>query len=319
MIVDCHTHIWTRPEQLGRDAAAYLRRQSGRDDLPAGPEAHAAAAACVDKTLVLGYRSVSLAAAVPNDLVAEHVAGHSETMVGIAGIDPTEDGAVGAAEKLLDRDEFRGLTVSPASQHFHPADSRAMKLYELAEQRRAPIFLHQGTHFRSADRMEYARPQLLDEIAREFPALTLVVASMGHPWVEECIALAGKHERVFAGLAGLIHRPWQAYNALVLAHQYNVMDKVLFGSDFPYMTAAEAIESVYRLYEVTQGTNLPSVPREKLRSVVERHALEQLGIAGEGDRAAEPAAAAEEADDEPGAEAELRGSAYGENEPESRS
>lgn len=279
MICDCHTHIWTSPDQLGRDAESYLRRQSGREKLPADPQTHATAAACVDKTIVLGYRSASLAAEVPNDLIAAHVARHSDTMIGIAGIDPTEDGAVEKADELLGRDEFRGLTISPASQHFHPADSRAIDLYELAERRGAPIFLHQGTHFRSEDRMEYARPLLLDEIAREFPSLTVVVASMGHPWVEECIGLIGKHERVFAGIAGLIHRPWQAYNALVLAHQYNVMDKVLFGSDFPYMRAAEAIESVYRLYEVTQGTNLPSVPREKLRAMVEGNALEQLGIA----------------------------------------
>jgi hypothetical protein len=318
MICDCHTHIWTRPEQLGHDAAAYLRRQSGREDLPAGPEAHAAAAACVDKTLVLGYRSVSLEAAVPNDLVADHVAGHSDTMIGIAGIDPMEDGSLGTAEELLDRDEFRGLTISPAAQHFHPANSRAMELYELSERRGAPIFLHQGTHFRPTDRMEYARPLLLDEIAREYPSLTLVVASMGHPWVEECIALVGKHERVFAGLAGLIHRPWQAYNALVLAHQYNVMDKVLFGSDFPYMTAAEAIESVYRLYEVTQGTNLPSVPREKLRSMVERNALKALGIAREGDREPEPDVEPEETP-APTAGGDPTEAAYDEDEPESRS
>jgi len=79
-------------------------------------------------------------------------------------------------------------------------------------------------------------------------------------------------------MAALIRRPWQAYNALVLAHQFNVVDKVLFGSDFPFFTAADAIESVYRLHEVTQGTNLPSVPRETLRSMIERDSLAELGI-----------------------------------------
>ena len=88
---------------------------------------------------------------------------------------------------------------------------------------------------------------------------------------------------MLADIAGLTRRPWQAYNALVLAHQFNVMDKILFGSDFPYFTAAEAIESVYRLHEVTQGTNLPSVPRETLRSMVERDALGALGIARAGE------------------------------------
>jgi hypothetical protein len=293
MIVDCHTHVWSDVRQLGRGAREYLLRQSGREDLPADTAEHQRAARCVDKTLVLGFQSAHLGAAVPNELIAEYVGQHPEMLIGVAAVDPTQDGATEVAS-LLERSEFRGLSVSPAMQNFHPADSRAMKLYELAAERGIPLFIHQGTHFPAKGSMEYARPLLLDEIAREFPGLTMVIASLGHPWIEEGIALIGKHPRVFADVAGLIRRPWQAYNALVLAHQFNVMDKVLFGSDFPYYTAAEAIESVYRLHEVTQGTNLPSVPREALRSMVERDALTALGIALPGEMPAEGAAEDEE-------------------------
>jgi len=295
MIIDVHTHVWASPDQLGHDARAHIRRQSGRQELPAGPSDHALAAECVDKTLVLAYRSAYLGAEVPNDFIAEYVSRHSDTMIGIAAVDPAENGALDAAARLLDRSEFRGLTISPADQNFHPADSRAMRIYELAARRAVPVFIHQGTHFPARGRMEFARPLLLDEIAREYPELTLVVCSLGHPWIEECIALVGKHPRVFADVAALVRRPWQAYNALVLAHQFNVMEKVLFGSDFPYFTAAEAIESVYRLHEVTQGTNLPSVPREMLRSMIERNALGALGIARPGEQATEK----KEEEDEP--------------------
>ncbi len=279
MIVDCHTHIWSDAAQLGDGAEAYLTRQGCGEDFSAHPDDHAAAAECVDKTLVLGYRSRHLGADVPNDLIAEYVASRADGMIGIAAIDPTEPDTVELAGRLLDRKEFRGLTVAPASQNFHPADSRAMELYQLASARRAPVLFEQGTHFPPRGCMEYARPLLLDEIAREFPELTIVVSALGHPWIEECIALLGKHARVFGDLAGLVRRPWEAYNALVLAHQFNVMDKVLFGSDFPYLTAAEGIEILYRLHEVTQGTNLPGVPRETLRSMIERDALNVLGIA----------------------------------------
>ena len=292
MIVDCHTHIWSSPKQLGTNAGEYLRRQSGRADLIADPAEHTAASGCVDKCLVIGYRSAHLGASVPNEFIAEYVAGNDGKMIGIAAVDPTEAGAIETAAALLDRREFRGLTISPAAQNFHPSDSRAMLLYELASSKGAPIFFHQGTHFPPGSRMEYARPLLLDEIGREFPDLTVTISAMGHPWIAEGIALLGKHARFFADVAGLTRRPWQAYNALVLAHQFNVMDKVLFGSDFPYFTAAEAIKSVYRLYEVTQATNLPSVPRETLRSMVERDALGALGIARAGE--VPPPAAQEE-------------------------
>ena len=283
MIVDCHTHIWTSIEQLGRGAREYLRREAGTDELAALPSDHELASRCADKTLVLGYCSDHLGANVPNDLIADYVAGRSDRLIGIAAIDPTSESALADAAALLDRKEFRGIAISPSGQNFHPADSRAMSLYELAASRRAPVFFHQGTHFATSGRMEYARPLLLDEIAGEFPELPLVIASLGHPWIEEGIALIGKHPRVFADIAGLIRRPWQTYNALVLAHQFNVIDKVLFGSDFPFLTAAEAIESVYRLHEMTQGTNLPTVPRERLRLIVERDALDALGIARAGE------------------------------------
>ena len=283
MIVDCHTHIWTDCEQLGTNAAEHVIREGGREGISASPADHALSAKCADKTLVLGFRSVHLGADVPNDLIAKHVARNAEGMVGVAGIDPADGDATATASALLDSREFRALTISLADQNVHPADSRAMSLYELAERRAAPIFFCQSTHFAMQGRMEYARPSLLDEIAREFPRLTMVISAMGHPWIEEGIAMMGKHPRVFADIAGLVRRPWQAYNALVLAHQYHVMDKVLFGSDFPYGTAAQAIEGVYRLREVTQGTSLPAVPRETLRSMVERDALTALGIARPGE------------------------------------
>ncbi len=298
MIVDCHTHIWSDSSQLGDGADEYLRREGGSESISADAAEHAAASQCVDKCLVFGYRSALLGAAVDNDFIARHVSRHSSRMVGVAAVDPTEADAVETASELLERSEFRGLTISPATQDFHPADSRAMEIYELAAEKRCPVFIHQSTHLPAAGRMEHARPFLLDEIARTYPTLTIVLSALGHPWVEEGIALLGKHPRVFADVAGLIRRPWQAYNALVLAHQFNVMDKVLFGSDFPYGTAAEAIKTVYRLHEVTQGTNLPSVPREMLRSMVERDALAALGIARPGEEPPAEAVDAFEDEDE---------------------
>jgi len=279
MIIDCHTHIWANIEQLGAGAGEYLLRQCGQTEVRAGAAEHARTAECVDKSLVFGFRSVDLGAAVPNDYVAQHVARYPSKMIGVAAIDPADADAQAEAERCLSQSEFRGLTVSPATQSIHPSDSRAMGIYELAAERSVPVFFCQSLHFPAQGRMEYARPSLLDEIAREFPDLVIVISSMGHPWIEEGIALIGKHPQVFGDIAGLVRRPWQAYNALVLAHQFNVMDKVLFGSDFPYFTAAEAITSIYRMNELTQGTNLPSVPREALRGVVERDALSALGIA----------------------------------------
>jgi uncharacterized protein len=79
-------------------------------------------------------------------------------------------------------------------------------------------------------------------------------------------------------VSGLLSRPWQAYNALISAYQYGVIDKLLFGSDFPYTNATECIETLYSMNQLAQGTNLPVVPREALRGIVERDTLNLLGL-----------------------------------------
>lgn len=284
MIVDCHTHAWADVSQLGPFGPEFLRAAHGMENFGASVADHALASQCVDKVLVLGLAAGNDTGQAINDYIAQYVA-RDNRAIGIGSVNPADSDAPRYADALLRRSEFRGLVCSPLCQDFHPSDSRAMAIYDLAQDRKVPVFFDHATHWASFGRMEYARPSLLDEVAREFPNLKIVVSALGYPWTDEAIALLGKHPNAYADLASLLRRPWQAYNALVLAHQFNVIDKVLFGSDFPYFTAAEAIENVYRLHEMTHGTNLPTVPREALRSVVERSALTVLGIARPGESA----------------------------------
>lgn len=293
MIVDCHTHIWQSPDQLGEVDLGEVSRV-GKTRAPrlspmgrpllraipaADPDHHWASSTAVDKSFVLGFKSRYLRAEIPNRFVSEYVARNPEKLIGFAGIDPTERTAV--AELKIARNDLRlrGVTISPANQDFHPTDTDAMRVYELAEELQMPVLVHPCSQFAEAGKLEYARPYLFDEVARMFPHLRLVIAQMGQPFIEETIALLGKHPHVYADVSGLLARPWQAYNALVIAHQYGVIDKLLFGSDFPYTSAIECIEALYSLNQIPQGTHLPTVPRESLRGIVERDAISLLGLA----------------------------------------
>ena len=98
-------------------------------------------------------------------------------------------------------------------------------------------------------------------------------------WVDETTCFVGRPRHVYADVSGLLSRPWQAYNALVSVYQHGVIDKLLFGSDFPYTSATECIEALYSINQLAQGTNLPVVPREALRGIVERDTHDLLGLA----------------------------------------
>lgn len=281
MIIDCHTHVWESPEQLGRWTSATAGRQRGpRSRCPdADIERHLRAAEPVDMSIVLGFRSYYLGAHVPNDYVAGYVRQYPDRVVGFAGVDPTHHvEAVRDIVRARSELGLKGVSVSPAAQNFHPSATCAMKVYAEAERIGLPVFFDQHVSLAPDSKMEYARPFLLDEVAREFPNLRIVISKMGHPWIEETIVLLGKHANVFADVGGLLDNFWLTYNAMLAAHQAGVMDRVLFGSNFPYTAAATGIETLYSINQFCHGTNLPTIPREQLRQVVERNTLELLGI-----------------------------------------
>lgn len=298
MIVDCHTHIWQSPEQLGQallgEPASLVRSASrlGGDNLKlfrstpaADPDHHWAQNATVSAAIVLGFKSRYLRAEIPNRFIADYVRRSPDKLIGFAGIDPTERTAIDELRSAKVLMAFRGMVISPANQDFHPSDTRAMRLYAEADRLRMPIVIHPASAYSRASKLEYAQPYMWDEPARAFPNVCFVIAQMGYPFIDQTVLLLSKHPNVYADISGLPGRPWVAYNALVNAYQANVLEKLLFGSDFPYTNATECIEALYTLNQFAQGGGLPIVPREAIRGVIERNSLPLLGL----DRPAGPA------------------------------
>jgi uncharacterized protein len=281
MIVDCHTHVWESPEQLGKGVGLWDGRGRGRSvSLPrAGVSDHLLAAKPVDKSIVLALKSNYLKAEIPNNFVAGYVRQHADRLVGFAAVDPTRPReAIAELRRAHDQLGMKGVTVWPAAQDFHPSSTSAMRVFGEAARLRMPIVFHQDVQALPASKMEFARPYLLDDVAREFPELKIVITQIGYPWVEETLVLLSKHANVFAEIGGLLHHPWQAYHALISAHQLNVMDALLFGSNYPVNLPAVCIENLYSINQFSHGTNLPNIPREQLRQIVERDSLQLLGI-----------------------------------------
>lgn len=271
MIVDCHTQLWDSKLVATGTIAA------GGSAALADETRHLDAVHPVDRAIVLGFKSRYLDAGISNQFVADYVKRYSAKLVGFAGIDPTDPGVIDEIRVSHEELGLKGVTLSPSLQNFHPADTRAEMVYEECERRGLPIVFEHGQR-NPAAKLEFARPLLLDEVARDFPRLRIVVAHMGFPWVEETVVLLGKHQNVFSDVSGLLPKRWLSYNALLSAYEYGVMDKLLFGSEFPYRSPAQCIEALYSLNQLVQGTNLAPIPREQLRGVVERDALALLGI-----------------------------------------
>jgi len=288
-IVDAYTHVWESPGQLGK-SFEHLQSRAQRLSLSSTPEEgfklpvataprHLEACEHADKAIVLGFKSHYLEAEVPNEYVANYVNEHPEKLVGFATVDPSRPvEALDEIDNAFHSLGLKGIAIAPAAQDFHPTSSNALQIYELVDQMKLPLLIHQGIYFSSQNKLEYARPSLIDEIAREFPNLKIIIAHMGYPWIDETVVLLEKHLNVYSDVSGLLTQSWRAYNALLNASQYGVIDKILFGSGFPFTSVADCIEALYSINQICQGTSLPIIPREQLRGIVERPTLQLLGI-----------------------------------------
>src|SRR3954466_5545882 len=128
MIVDCHTHIWQSPEQLGQldlgntsrpgrgrgGAGRFTTQKAGWRSLPsADVDHHWAQSGTVDKSIVLGFKSRYLRAEIPNQYVSDYVNRFPQKLIGFAGIDPTESGAAAEVRSCKKDLGLRGITISP--------------------------------------------------------------------------------------------------------------------------------------------------------------------------------------------------------------
>ena len=269
MIVDCHTHI---------DLAA--------DDIE-GSE-HCAAAETVDTCIVLAISDGPVEQI--NKKLAQYVNKHKEKMFGFAVVEPSQNKIdTNSLRQIPDKLGLKGVVLYCSASGVHPAHSRAMRFYESALELGLPVFFH-NTADTPGDRvvLEYAQPYLLDEVAREFPALKIVIGNMGKPFVEQTLSMVSRHKNVYADLTIRPKNVWETYNMVVAAHEHGVMDKLLFGSGFPSGNAGQCIETLLGFNMLLADTNLPTVPRGSIRNIIERDTLKLLGIkAGSTDTQAE--------------------------------
>jgi predicted TIM-barrel fold metal-dependent hydrolase len=284
MIVDTHTRIWQGPTQLGLNAVDHLARpvNLAGDQIRMLPRAdgatHLISSEPADYCFVLGFKSMHLGAEIPNRWIADYCAEHSERMVGFAGIDPADPDAIDKIPLIAREPTLKGIVVSPAAADIHPCDTQAMEVYETAARHRLPIVFDIGPNVSSAVKLQYARPGFLDEVARSVPELRMVITQLGYPWLDEALAILQNHKHIFADIGALLRRPWIAYDALRRAWEMEVMDKLLFGSDFPFMSATDAIEALFNVNQLVIDSGLPKIPRPALEQLVERDAISLLQI-----------------------------------------
>jgi predicted TIM-barrel fold metal-dependent hydrolase len=278
MIFDCHTHL-ARDGDIGGDFLADARRAWGTDyQMACSAEDHRKEMEQCDGAIVLALDAAEAGFYVSNEYVAEYVAADPGRLFGFASVNPNRP----SPERLLEgaKGEYKlvGLKLAPVYQFFDPLDKKCYPLYSKAQELDMPILWHQGTSYIRMGPLELCNPVLLDPVARAFPNLKMVIAHLGHPWYAEAVSVVRKHPNVYADVSALCTRPWQMYNAILCAVEYNVGDKLLFGTDFPFSDCNQTVQALRNINTLTEGTALPRIPETLIEAIIHRNTPEILGI-----------------------------------------
>lgn len=236
------------PRMLAQPMFDSLRRWTGgmaQTELPLASTLAALDHAGVRTGLVSAWYGPQ-GALISNDEVAGWVKEKPDRLVGIGSADlarPLE--AVRELRRCVKTLGFKGLRILPWLWNLPPDDRRYYPLYVECIELGVP-FCTQVGHTGPLRASETGRPiPYLDRVALDFPDLVIVAGHIGYPWTEEMVALARKYPNVYIDTSAYTAKRYPL--ELVRYLRADGRRKVMFGTNFPMITAEKALEDLDRL------------------------------------------------------------------------
>jgi uncharacterized protein len=146
--------------------------------------------------------------------------------------------------------KLTGAKWMPIIQGFYPHDRRFYPFWDLCQSLGAPVLIHAGTTAIGSGmegggglKLDYARPlPAIDNIAADFPKLTVVMAHPAWPWTDEAIAVMLHKKNVYMDISGW--RPKYIPPQLKAEMNRRLQDKIFFGSDYPGWSSAQCLDEL---------------------------------------------------------------------------
>jgi predicted TIM-barrel fold metal-dependent hydrolase len=193
----------------------------------------------VDHALVSAWHGPQ-GALIGNDEVAAHVANARGRLSGVGSVNlaqPME--AVREVRRCVRALGFKAIRVLPWLWNLPPNDRRYYPVYAECCELGVPFCLQVG-HTGPLCPSEPGRPiPYLDEVALDFPELTIVGGHIGYPWTAEMISLATKYPNVYIDTSAYTAKRYPA--ELVAYLRGHGRRKVLFGSNWPMIAPRDCL------------------------------------------------------------------------------
>jgi predicted TIM-barrel fold metal-dependent hydrolase len=237
---DGHGHCSLDSELMDASARYFKATQNRTPSLPEIAEYYrerrlAAVVFTIDAHTATGHPALS------SEAIVAGAAGYADVLIPFASVDPHDGASAAARLRDLAAAGARGLKLHPSLQGFAPDDRAHYPLYEAAAELGLPVIFHTGQTGIGAGlpggrgiKLRYSDPMLIDDVAADHPALTIVLAHPSVPWQDAAISIATHKANVYIDLSGW--SPKYFPPQLVRAANGLLRHKVLFGSDYPVIT-----------------------------------------------------------------------------------
>jgi predicted TIM-barrel fold metal-dependent hydrolase len=281
--IDVHVHVegdghghYSMDDELLSASAKYFK--TGDERTPAvehiaafyRERQMAAVVFTVDATTATGHPALS------SEEIADRAAGHADVLIPFGSVDPlVPDEAVRRARRLVAEHGVRGFKFHPSLQGFTPNDPAVYPLYEAIGELGVPAVFHTGQTGIGAGlaggrgiKLRLSDPMLIDDVAADFPGLTVILAHPSVPWQDSAISIATHKANVCIDLSGW--SPKYFPPQLVRAMNSLLQDKVLFGTDYPLLTPERWLRDFEKL----------DIKPDVRPKILKQNAIRLLGLDG---------------------------------------
>lgn len=208
MILDCYNNVW---EASGQGSDYLVTQSHGAEQLVAAMDA-----AGVDRAV-----ACSLGQQIDNDYIAGAVRRHPSRLVGFGQVNPRLPGAAEEIARCRNLG-LQGLKLHPTIHGYEFADHGLLDpVFAAAEAARLVVLVN-------ALDDPFCHPFAIEEIARGFPAVPVVLAHMGTVWnVTAALRAAARTPNLYldTSTAQLLE--------VRMAYDQLGPDRVLMGTDWP--------------------------------------------------------------------------------------
>ncbi|MGH7331194.1 MAG: amidohydrolase family protein [Candidatus Rokuibacteriota bacterium] len=169
-----------------------------------------------------------------NDEVAELLRDYPDRFLGLARISGLHGmRGVRELERRVREQKFQALGVSALVDGIPASDRRYYPLYAKAVELGIPVRIYSSMNYATDRPYDLGHPRHLDQVAVDFPELTIIGGLGGWPWVNEMVALVRRHPNLYldtsAHRAKYLGQRGSGWERLIQFGNTLIQDKVLVG------------------------------------------------------------------------------------------